>query len=136
MLGGILTLASLDDITHLVINRQVSFIEAEKTVLGIDHAEIGGLIAENWQFPEKMVYIIRHHHLLKSSARQDLETAMVYLAGAICMKTGACAASAGTTYGYYDDIVRLLKLKAQDVVAIVRAFDDDKHKINALIHMA
>ena len=74
---------SLDQINHLVKDKQMSFVTAEKAILGIDHAEIGGLIAENWNFPEKMAYVIRHHHLLERSARKDMETMVVYLASAI-----------------------------------------------------
>jgi putative nucleotidyltransferase with HDIG domain len=40
----------------------LSFLEAEKTVLGVDHAEIGGRVLEEWKFPENLVSAVRHHH--------------------------------------------------------------------------
>jgi putative nucleotidyltransferase with HDIG domain len=36
--------------------------EAERAVLGIDHAEIGGLIARQWNFAPAIVDAIRDHH--------------------------------------------------------------------------
>jgi len=35
---------------------------AERQVFGIDHAEIGGLLAESWKLPESLIHSIRHHH--------------------------------------------------------------------------
>lgn len=37
-------------------------LEAERAVLGIDHAELGARLAEHWQFPAVLVDAIRHHH--------------------------------------------------------------------------
>lgn len=36
--------------------------DAERAVLGIDHAEVGGLIARQWNFAPAIVDAIRHHH--------------------------------------------------------------------------
>jgi putative nucleotidyltransferase with HDIG domain len=36
--------------------------DAERAVLGIDHAEVGGLIAQHWNFAPSIVDAIRHHH--------------------------------------------------------------------------
>jgi putative nucleotidyltransferase with HDIG domain len=40
----------------------VSLPAAEKQVLGIDHAEVGGMIAKTWRFPESLVGAIQSHH--------------------------------------------------------------------------
>ncbi len=34
----------------------------EKLLAGVNHGEIGGLVAEKWNFPEVIVSVIRHHH--------------------------------------------------------------------------
>jgi putative nucleotidyltransferase with HDIG domain len=39
-----------------------SFLEAEKAVLGVEHAEIGGRVLEEWHFPKNLVSAVRHHH--------------------------------------------------------------------------
>ncbi len=72
------TAALLHDIGKLIIDRFIAdnfeamfelmqdegygMVEAEKAYLGIDHAELGGLIAETWQFPEPLTKAIRNHH--------------------------------------------------------------------------
>jgi putative nucleotidyltransferase with HDIG domain len=37
-------------------------IVAEQVLLGIDHAEVGGLLAAHWRFPQVIVDAIRRHH--------------------------------------------------------------------------
>ncbi|WP_306590018.1 HDOD domain-containing protein [Geothrix sp. 21YS21S-4] len=38
------------------------FVDAERAVLGLDHAEAGALLAESWSFPQTIVEVIRDHH--------------------------------------------------------------------------
>jgi len=38
-------------------------VEAEQRLLGITHAEVGAMVAENWSFPEDLVEAIRDHHV-------------------------------------------------------------------------
>ncbi|GIV13367.1 MAG: hypothetical protein KatS3mg021_1649 [Fimbriimonadales bacterium] len=39
-----------------------SLIEAERQLLGTDHAQVGGLLAERWELPEGLVEVIASHH--------------------------------------------------------------------------
>jgi len=50
------------DLVELTFKDGLSLIEAEKEVFGIDHAELGGIIAESWQFPAVLSNSIRNHH--------------------------------------------------------------------------
>ena len=36
--------------------------EAERRLLGVDHAEMGAMLAEHWGFPDNLCYAIREHH--------------------------------------------------------------------------
>ena len=73
------TAALLHDIGKIIITRRVNeelrqqivdlaqskglpFFEAERTVLGISHAEIGGVVAKRWSFPKILVDCIALHH--------------------------------------------------------------------------
>ena len=40
----------------------LSFLEAEESVLGVTHAEIGGWLGERWNLPDQLVETIRCHH--------------------------------------------------------------------------
>jgi HD-like signal output (HDOD) protein len=41
---------------------QLQLWQAEEKLIGIDHAKVGGLIAERWNFPVVLVDAIRFHH--------------------------------------------------------------------------
>jgi HD-like signal output (HDOD) protein len=57
----------------------------EKFSFGMNHADIGALIAQKWNFPDELVEGIRYHHdpLLASSRHKDI-VQCVYLANAVC----------------------------------------------------
>jgi putative nucleotidyltransferase with HDIG domain len=40
----------------------ISFVEAERAVLGCDHAEVGGAIARQWRFPDEIADALARHH--------------------------------------------------------------------------
>ena len=42
--------------------RSCSFLEAEEEVLGMNHAEIGGVITAAWHFPQDIQQAIAYHH--------------------------------------------------------------------------
>jgi putative nucleotidyltransferase with HDIG domain len=44
------------------IQHDCSLLEAEQTILGIDHARVGHLLTKNWKFPEEMQHSFSHHH--------------------------------------------------------------------------
>jgi HD-like signal output (HDOD) protein len=50
------------DIRELCREKQISFVEAEREILGCDHAEVGGAMAHKWLFPEPIAAAIEHHH--------------------------------------------------------------------------
>lgn len=61
--------------------------EAERAVLGIDHAEVGGLIARQWNFAPAIVDAIREHHAPPDAAVVTL-TGIAHVADAIAHALG------------------------------------------------
>ena len=49
-------------ISELRVSEKLSCIEAESRILGINHASLGGYIAENWNLPRSIVDGILYHH--------------------------------------------------------------------------
>jgi putative nucleotidyltransferase with HDIG domain len=53
------------DVRELVTHartRGITFVEAERECLGVDHAAVGAAMAEAWKFPIEIVEAIRYHH--------------------------------------------------------------------------
>ncbi len=51
-----------DKVKDVCAKKGISTEIFEKLVAGVNHSEIGALIAEKWNFPDVIVSVIRHHH--------------------------------------------------------------------------
>ena len=51
-----------EDFLKQMSDHQASFYDAEKTILGFDHAEIAEKICKKWNFPRKITSAIKYHH--------------------------------------------------------------------------
>lgn len=54
-----------DDFKKIIIKvakEKCSFIEAEKDIIGVTHAELGGMILAQWEFPSEMQRAVSQHH--------------------------------------------------------------------------
>ncbi len=51
-----------DVAVDLAKSQHMSLVQAERQVLGFDHAEVGGILAEKWALPSLMRNGIRFHH--------------------------------------------------------------------------
>jgi putative nucleotidyltransferase with HDIG domain len=75
----------LDRITKVCKDKGIPSKMLENFSVGLNHAEVGALIAQKWNFPEQLVNAIRFHHdpLQASPAQRDI-VYCVYLANALC----------------------------------------------------
>jgi putative nucleotidyltransferase with HDIG domain len=75
----------LDKIKTFCAEKNLSASTFEDLAAGLNHAEIGALIAEKWNFPEGLVLAIRYHHdpLAAPEEYHDL-VYTVYLANMFC----------------------------------------------------
>ena len=95
---------SIVKINYLAYVMGYSFEQAEEKVLGTNHAALGGLIAEKWNFSPKMIFIIKNHHLADLKAREDFETSIVYLAETVSMMDEIGIGADGLAYKMYEEI--------------------------------
>ena len=51
-----------------------NMLEAERELLGVDHAELGALIADRWDLPGVIVESIRFHHTPLCTDDPDVRT--------------------------------------------------------------
>lgn len=126
---------SLEQINVLVGAKGYSFNDAEKKIIGMNHEELGARVGAKWRFSERLVYIIGHHHLSEESARQDLETALVYLADIICMMMGVCTGVDGLSYRFYSDVLKRLALSEKDLQGIMAATAENQQRIEDLLEL-
>jgi putative nucleotidyltransferase with HDIG domain len=100
---AVFTAALLHDIGELVIfNRrpeqarkalelvldsgdELPVYQAEREVMGFDHAQVGGELAHQWNLPPLLEECIAHHHDLANAQRYPMETAVVHIANILAL---------------------------------------------------
>ncbi|NNF98867.1 MAG: HDOD domain-containing protein [Desulfobacteraceae bacterium] len=95
---------SCQKIRRLVMKKGYTFDEAEKKIIGIDHAALGGIIADLWKFDSRLTFIIKNHHMTQEGARLDQDTSIVYLADIVSMMVGSGIGVDGLAYKFYEEI--------------------------------
>jgi putative nucleotidyltransferase with HDIG domain len=124
---------SYEQINILVHSKGQSFNDAEHAIIGMNHEELGAMVAKRWNFSEKLIYVMRHHHLSDESARQDLETVLVYLADLICMMLGVCTGADGLSYRFYSDVLNQLSLNGNDLQGIIAEAGKSQQQVEVLL---
>ena len=62
------------------MEKNENVIVTEKRLLGMDHTEVGYLLARQWLFPESLVHVIRYHHQPDKQGEHKTLAVIVYIA--------------------------------------------------------
>lgn len=73
---------------ELIEEKKITMLEAEKALLGIDHAEVGAWLAKSWHLPDKLVEPIAFHHLVGESPNHQIKTSVVHFADILIKASG------------------------------------------------
>lgn len=85
-------------IEKYAVDSDVSFEQAERKVIGADHAMIGAAILEKWNLPQEVVMGVRWHHEPDAVKGNSPMVDLVHVADAICMSMGIGAGRDGLYY--------------------------------------
>jgi len=124
---------AVTQIRTLMTDNGFPLIEAERKVLGIDHAHLGGRIAGKWNFSDTLIGIIRDHHLNGGVADISAATAIVYLADCLCSISGINGELFCGPYTHYDRICKQIGLSEADLNRIMSDFYSRKDDIYGLL---
>jgi putative nucleotidyltransferase with HDIG domain len=75
-------------ILECVSGEEIPFDEAERRVLGIDHAEVGAVLLESWGLPADIVEAVRYHHRPDDFEGDPLGVDLVHIADILSMESG------------------------------------------------
>jgi putative nucleotidyltransferase with HDIG domain len=106
-----------------VVERQgTSFQQAEKTVLGVSHAEVGGEMARIWDFPDRLRLVIHYHHLDRREAFADDMVLLVYLADLLVLMFGQDLGREGLAYTGFPRVLQHFGLRERDLERLLLQF--------------
>ncbi len=120
---------------RLRVEQGATFQDAERDVFGIEHADLGARIAEQWGFPESLVRMIRwHHEPEKADGDADL-VALVHLGDSLSHWLGVGLGRPGLANRFAADTVRMFKLEPDDLdrilIDLVEKFEDTEQALAA-----
>ncbi len=127
---------AFEEINTMVAEKNMTFREAEKQVIGIDHTELGGMVAESWNFSPKMVEIIKNHHQPQKSSISEIESSIVYLADTICMMMGVGGGLDGLAYRFHKEVINRLEFTERDLQEIMAMFGEKLQYVESLVSMS
>ena len=91
---------------------KISFDIVEHQILGINHAEVGAQLLENWNFPEELVIAVRYHHApTDPDIEYDPSAAMVHIADMLAYSVGIGIGVDGLQYVSNPEVIERLHLK-------------------------
>ena len=91
-----------------------TFAEAEREVLGFDHAEAGARLLERWNLPSSLVLAVRYHHAPLESPSVSLLPCLVHVADAVCLTLGIGLGLDGLAYTLHPEALAALDLTPED----------------------
>jgi putative nucleotidyltransferase with HDIG domain len=122
-------------IKELVQTKKVSFLEAEKEVLGIDHAELSALIIEKWNFPKEIFQAIRFHHTPLLATSDQEYVYQIYLSDLVTILTGIGGGVDGLSYTGFKQIMVHYNLNEKDIERFMAQLGDQINKVEAMIQV-
>lgn len=126
-------------ILRLVEEDKVPFCSAERQVLGFDHAQVGGLVMEQWNLPEAYSYIASYHH-----SPWDLPAEMsvlqpvldvVHVSNVMCLMLGVGIGADGIQYQVSPESLERLgisedvELIMSEFVEILSTLEEEMHEL-------
>jgi putative nucleotidyltransferase with HDIG domain len=98
------------DLVDQVERDSYCLLEAEKRVLGVEHAEIGGRLLERWKFPQELVLAVWFHHHPSRAKPHECLAAQVFFGNLIAYLLG---------YGYGHHVLVLrARLEAMKILQL------------------
>lgn len=89
------------------------WLAVERTLIGVDHCEVGGMVAERFKLPATLRAAIEHHHAprLAPAEHRDL-VEIVHVADAVCAMLGGSGAHDALAYRIDPEVLDHLALDA------------------------
>jgi putative nucleotidyltransferase with HDIG domain len=101
-------------VARLTTAARIPFMDAERAVLGFDHAEAGARVLEKWNLPPALVECVRYHHAPFSQPPPSPLTALVHVADVLCLMLGVGLGIDGLNYPLQTEALTLLRLTERD----------------------
>lgn len=126
---------SFKEIQCLTKEGRLSFIEAEREVLGMDHAQLGGKIVAQWKFPEIIISAVRYHHTPLSATENQEIVQLIYLCDLVSMLTGLGGGADGLSYHACEEVMKRFQLEEEDIERFIVQLGTNFHLVKEMLNI-
>ncbi|BBO88390.1 HDOD domain-containing protein [Desulfosarcina ovata] len=124
--------SAMPQIMERVETQHISFMAAERQVLGVDHAQVGAMVAKRWHFPPLLQCIIRYYHTPLQADGCFTEASIVHLADAICRKMKISPGVDDSSYEEDERIAHSLGLNETVINGVIGEFSEKMEHVRTL----
>ena len=125
----------LGEIKKCIQKEHLSFTEAEKKLIGVDHAMLGGILMETWSCPKPIVEAIRYHHTPSLASTNQEIVQRVYLCDLISAMMGIGDVVDEMSYQAYEEIWKQYNLKEEDKDWFIVQLKDRFHFVKEVLNL-
>ena len=118
-------------ILELVTTEQIPVDEAETRLIGIDHAEIGAMIFEKWNFPQPIVDAVRWHHKPGLYPGDSLLVNFIHIADAIALSMGIGPKDEGLQYRISSEILSRLNFNTRKIESLICIVQEEMENLKS-----
>jgi putative nucleotidyltransferase with HDIG domain len=72
----------------LIEKKEITILEAERDLLGMDHTEVGAWLVKSWFLPDKLIEPISCHHNVAAASSHQIKASVVHLADILIKASG------------------------------------------------
>jgi len=110
-----------------------TFLEAEKKILGFDHAEISADLCRKWSLPELQCSAIRYHHYPSKSGGNML-AGIIHISDILAMRSGAGTGFDSMLYEMEAEAFEQVGLSTNELEEVITKTLESVDKISDQIH--
>ncbi len=107
--------------------------QIERDVIGVDHAQAGAWLMEQWSFPEELVSCVADHHHPGAAGTYKDAALMVHLADTLIYSAGIGDGIDGFRYRVAEGVAGSLGLRARDIEYLASTTLERLNEWDALI---
>lgn len=127
----------VESVQLLSRTNKIPLVEAERQIIGVDHAEIGGRLAQQWGLSKDLVGAIAGHHALSACQTDSARSlaATIAVADFICNASGIVSAPKAVLR-VADEMWDVSGIPASEYPRILDSFFESLSTVDELISMA
>lgn len=120
-------------ILELAHGEGLPFEQAERRILGIDHAELGAILLTRWEIPEPIVNVVRYRFRPDDSPIPDMALDLVHVGDVIAKMTGVGLGIDGLHYAPSEAVFERLGMREGVIEEVMEGILDHISELGGIL---